>query len=252
MDFFEAYIETYKRMLENLHIEGLSESYIQSSTRLSWIFGIAIAVMILVAVFVSKKEYALGIITAIFQVLSAVGMQKGLHILLQTDLTHVEYITGSSQAEVDQLVSEYQRGALMNFMPVFLGMIAFFVAWVLLLVFIIKCMKYRPKVLGVFALLVHIIRFIAIGPFNTFAIAIGPLTEEMQKKQDLLFLGSTLLATLLIMIPCLVHGLSKKRTEAVAEPVVVAEPVAVTEPVVAAEPVAVEEPAPAAEPEAEA
>lgn len=203
MEFFEIYFDTLFGIMKNLHID-MTPEYLQASTRLSWIVGIIMAGLIIAAVFVSKKNHALGIVTGIFQLLGAVGMQKAVHILLQMDLTHVEYIVGSSQAEVDKLAGEYQRGVLMQSLPMFLGMIAFFVAWVLLLVFIIKCMRFRPKVLAVFALVLQIIRYLAIAPFNTFAAITGPLTEAAQQRQDYLFLGAGLLVVLLTVIPCFI------------------------------------------------
>lgn len=210
MDFFEAYVETLRRMLENMFIQ-FSPEYLAASTRLSWIAGIAMAVMIIVAVIVSRRNVALGIATAVFQVGGAVGIQKFVHVFMQMDLTHVEHIVGSSQAEVDQLIAEYQRSVIERVTPGFVGMMLYFIAWVLLLVFIIKCMRFSPKVFGVFALIVQIVRYVAIAPFNPIALVTATMTEAVQQRQDYLVHGAALLAVFLIFIPCLVSGIFKRK-----------------------------------------
>lgn len=198
MEFFEVYFDTLFGILKNLHI-NMTPEYVQSATRLSWIAGIIMAGLIIAAVFVSKKNHALGITTGIFQLLGAVGMQKATLILLSMDITHIEYVGSAAEA------AEYQRQVLVNqALPMFVGMMLYFIAWVLLLVFIIKCMRFSPKILAVFALILQIVRYVAISPFNTVAAVFGPLTEAAQQKQDYLFLGAGLLVVLLTVISCFI------------------------------------------------
>ena len=112
-------------------------------------------------------------------------------------------------------------------------------------------LKVKPKVFGIFALILHIVKFLFIAPVNTFTPIITNIaaTEAAQKSQDTLVYAMVLIPLVLVAISGLIAMIKRAKT-----PVAVAEaaaPVAEAEaPAVEEAPVAEE--APAAEAEAEA
>ncbi len=218
-EFFKAFTETFSKF----QIQGgFPEEYSSKLTTMAIIFGLlAVACCVVVAI-ANKKCRAMGIVAAIFNFLSAILTPSFIKFFHNTPFFKIEYITGSSQAEVDKLVEEFYAEYFAETIP---GMILSSVASVMMLlafvftlILIIKCMKvFKPKVLGIFALLITILRYLCVGPIDY----VKPLlqdgaTVEMQMSQASLYFVSVILPLVLIAIGGII-AMAKKGTPAVVE-----------------------------------
>ena len=243
VEFFETFSETFSKF----QIQGgFPEEYSSRLTTMAIIFGLlAVACCVIVAI-ADKKCRAMGIVAAIFNFLSAVLTPAFIKFFHNTPFFKVEYITGSSQAEVDKLVEEFYAEYFAETLPgMILSSIAsvmMLLAFVFTLILVIKCIKvFKPKVLAIFALIITILRYLCVGPVDY----VKPLlqngaTIEMQMSQATLYFISITLPLILIAIGGIIALAKKGKTpEPTQEPIeVAAEEVAAEE--VAAEEVAAE------------
>ncbi len=219
-EFFKSFTETFSKF----QIQGgFPEEYSSKLTTMAIIFGLlAVACCVVVAI-ANKKCRAMGIVAAIFNFLSAILTPSFIKFFHNTPFFKIEYITGSSQAEVDKLVDEFYAEYFAETIP---GMILSSVASVMMLlafvftlILIIQCMKaFKPKVLGIFALLITILRYLFVGPIDY----IKPLlqngaTVETQMSQTVLYFVAITLPLILIAIGGIIAIAKKGQTPAVIE-----------------------------------
>lgn len=201
--------------LKNLNYE-LSEEYIKSSTVTAIIIGVIAAAMIIAAAFLMNKNKGLGIAAGVLQLAGCFCVQKAAHIFSGMELVRFEYITGSSQAELDKKTEEfyanYMSDLFGDLIPYMLCSLVFMAGWIMTLVFIIKCMSAKPKILPVFALVLQIGKYLFIPPMPMYKAMFGKITEEMQKSSDLVNYVAVLLPLLLILIPAILARVQMSKT----------------------------------------
>ncbi len=188
-------------LFDNMQI-ALSDAYIQSSTVFAVIVGILTAALIIATSFLVKKNKALGIVAGIAQIAGVFCTQKLAHIFMELELFRV--ITGSSQAEVEAEAAEYYLESMIAMIPYFLCSLVVLASWVISLIYIIKSMKLKPKVFPIFALILHIIRYVCISPIPMINALFGPVTEEVQKSTDLCNYVCGILPFVLLFIGALI------------------------------------------------
>ncbi len=196
---------------DNLQIE-LSDTYINNSTVLAIIVGILCAGLIIATAFLNKKGRAYAIIAGIMQIAGVYAMQKMAHTFMELELFRV--VTGTSENDVYNKVNDFYMESLIEMIPYVLLSWVVLAAWVLTLVFIIKSMKLKPKILPVFGLITHIVRYVFILPFPLIQAFFEPVTEQMQKNTDILNYIFTLIPFVLVFIAGLLTFLKSKKTNA--------------------------------------
>ena len=247
-------MESLEKLFSLIQIP-LTEEYISSSLTSAIVVGIIACALIIFASIASKKALGLGITAGIFAIIGSIANHFSVVYFHTTTFVVTEKFIGSSQTEVDQMASDFVENYMTENLPkmIFyvLASAVVFVAWIVTLIFIIKMLKVKPKVFGIFALILHIVKFLFIAPVNTFTPILTNVaaTEAAQKSQDTLVYAMVLIPLVLVAISGLIAMIKRAKT-----PVAVAEaaaPVAEAEaPAVEEAPVAEE--APAAEAEAEA
>lgn len=244
----EIVMESLEKLFSLIQIP-LTEEYISSSLTSAIVVGIIACALIIFTSIASKKALGLGITAGIFAIIGSIANHFSVVYFHTTTFVVTEKFVGSSQTEVDQMASDFVENYMTENLPkmIFyvLASAVVFVAWIVTLIFIIKMLKVKPKVFGIFALILHIVKFLFIAPVNTFTPILTNVaaTEAAQKSQDTLVYAMVLIPLVLVAIAGLIAMIKRAKT-----PVAVAEAAA---PVAEAEAPAVEE-APAAEAEAEA
>ena len=232
MDFFKTFSETFAK----LQIQGgFPEEFSSKLTTTAIVFGLlAVACCIVVAI-ANKKCRGMGIVAAIFNFFNAILTPAFIKSFHNTEFFKVEYITGSSQAEVDKLVDEFYAEYFAENIPgmimISLASVMMLLSFVFTLILILKCMKgLKIKLLSIFALIITILRYLFIGPIDYVKPLIaGGATIETQMSQTNLYFVAILLPLVMIAVSGIVTLATKKKTPAVVE--VAAEPAPAEAPV---------------------
>ena len=220
VEFFKSFIEVFsKTQIEG----GFPESHSFVLSALAILFGILTVICCLIVALSNKSCRAMGIVAAIFNFLNAVLMPAYIKSFHSTPFFKVEYIYGSSQEEVDQLVTEFYANYFAEAIPgmllVSLVSTLMLLAFIFTLILIVKSMKVlKPKILPVFALILIILRYLFVGPIDY----IKPLlqngaTVETQISQTVLYFVAITLPIILIAIGGIVAIAKKGKAPAVVE-----------------------------------
>ncbi len=198
----------------NIQIE-LSEEYITSSTTTAVIVGIIAAVCIIASAFLMKKNRALGIVAGIFEVVGVYCAQKMAHLFMDLELFRV--VTGSNQSEVNDKLADFYADSFKQMLPYMFCSFLVLAAWVITLVFIIKSMKVRPKLFPVFALILHIIRYLCVSPIPFVNALFGEITEDVLRSVDLLNYAAAILPFALLLIGVIIFAAKSKKSADASE-----------------------------------
>ncbi len=217
MDFLFAMIE----VITESQIQ-LSEGYITSSTVLSILVGIIAAAITITTAFLMKKGKVFAIITGVLQILGTFCAQKTAHLFM--DLDFIVTATGGTMDEAMENLGELYLESMVKLIPYMLCNMIFMAAWIFTLVFIVKTMKLKPRVFPVFALIIHIFRYLFVGPiagFNIFHLT-DKVTESIQRETDILNYAVILIPLVLVLASAVISFVRSKK-EAAAAPVIEAE-----------------------------
>ncbi len=222
MEFFKTFSETFAK----LQIQGgFPEEYSSKLTSMAIIFGLLSVACCVVVAIANKKCRGMGIVAAIFNFFNAILTPAFIKSFHNTEFFKVEYITGSSQAEVDKLVDEFYAEYFAENIPgmilISLASVVMLLAFVFTLILIIKCMKgLKIKLLSIFALIITILRYLFVGPIDYFKpILQGGATIETQMSQTSFYFIATVLPLVMIAVSGIVTLATKKKTPAVVEAV---------------------------------
>ena len=214
--FMDGYMSYFDR-LETY----LSPEYIKSSTTTAIIIGVLAAALIIFAAVMMKKGLVFGIITGVMQIVGSFCAQKMAHILLRMDFFRVETIYGSSQAELEQKTEQFYdnffKDAIGDIIPLSICSMLFLASWIFTLIFIVKALNNRPKILPVLALVCQILRYTFIQPYNVYTPILKQMTEQAQKSQDTLYYLITLIPLSMVAVSALLTNLNEKKLAAAAE-----------------------------------
>ena len=226
----------------------LSSEYLKNAMIMACVFGVVFFALILVVAIKYKKARGFGITTAIFQLLGAIGAAlyvKGFHTL-----ELVQKGVGSTEEEALKNLGDAVTSALIDMIPFFVGSILILLAWIFGLIYIVKIKSECLKVLGIFALILQILRYVFISPISFSGMFSGGMTEAAQASQDKVYFIACLIPLLFIFVGALVGNRNKPEATIAVEGTAVEAPVveaAVVEEAVveapAAEEVAAEAPA---------
>ena len=197
----------------DVQIKGYSEEITKNLLPTAIIFGVLISALLIFAAFASKKGRVITFFAAIPTL--AVTVLGPKYAELFHTVEAVKYVYGYSDAEINAKLEEYYASLI----PYYLFIILFSLCTILSLIFTIilcvKVMKATPKVFGIFALIITIMRYIFISPVPIISSLInGGATISGQQTQLLIYYASFLVPALLLATGALIRLISPKKNTA--------------------------------------
>ncbi len=189
--------------------------------------GVFVAACIIAAAFLMNKNKVIGILAGITSIIGIACGQYAVNFLKNYDM--IRYVTGSSQSEVNDKIMDVFMESLIDTIPLSIACLLFMVGWVLTLVFIVKSMKLKPKVLPLFALILQILAYL----FQCTAYSVplvraifemgdgvsGMLTEFfniLTKGSEFLTNACLILAPVLVLVAAILARVGMKKQPAAA------------------------------------
>ena len=218
MDF----IETYQQVISRMQIQ-LSEEYISSSLTTAIIIGVIACALIIFTAIISKKSVGFGVVAGIFALIGSIGNHFAVVYFHSTEFFKIITATGSNTSDaydnLNEALAEYYAEQLPRMGIYVVANMLILAGWIMSLIFIIKMLKVKPKVFGVFALIIHILRYVAVASTDaiTPVLTQGPITEAIQKSQDFKVYLMTLLPLALVAIAALINMAKSKKAPAAPE-----------------------------------
>ena len=201
----------------------LSEEYISKAYIVAAVFGVVFFALFLIAAIKQPKSRGLGIATAIIQLLSAIGSAMyviGFH--KATFFTVVEG-TGSTMDEAKNDAAAKLGGAMLDMIaswgPMMIGSLLVLVGWLFGLIYIAKIKAHSLKVLGIFALIFQILRYVFINPIPIHKMFGAGITEEVQASYNMVFFIACALPYIFMFIGVMVGNKQAEAAPAVEAPV---------------------------------
>lgn len=218
MDF----IKMYEEMFALIQIP-LSEEYISSSLSSAIIVGLIACALIVFTAISSKKSLGLGVVAGIFAIIGSVANHFAVvyfHSTVFFKTIIVQGTVGSDlQGQLNDAMLEHYAENLPKMGIYLLANLLLLAGWVLSLIFIIKMIKLKPKVLGIFALVLHIIRYLLFASVDMISpiVSNSAAVEAIQKSQDIKVYAMTLIPLILVAIAGLVTMIKNSKTPAPVE-----------------------------------
>lgn len=179
-----------------------SNEYVKNATILCLVIGCIAAAFIIFTAITSKQHMGLGITAGVMQILGAFSIQQASIQFWKADLFAYKVVTGT-ESEIYDKMQEATKEMIQKMLPHILLMSLFLaltlVSWIITIVYITKAMAIKPKVFGILALVIHIIRFVFVWPMNLYSPLFGEqLTADIQQSYDTFANIAFLLPALLI------------------------------------------------------
>ena len=203
-NFFDYFIDC----LRNTQPE-LSEEYVSSGYSAAVIFGLVLAGFVVFSTIAMKTKLSKGIVTAIFQVIGSVGSH--LCVVGYSKMVMFAEIR-APQNQIDQAVADFYAEQIPLMLMYLIGFALTLVGVILMLVYVIPFLKVNPKVCGVFALVISILRIAFIQPINTFHV-IEKATEADQVAWNGFYRFMALVPAILVGVVGLVTMLKRIKAE---------------------------------------
>ena len=213
----------------------LSENYLRTIGGIVWLAIFAAFAMVLFSAIANKKARVLGCITAVMAPLGIYAAHQSVINYAALDFSFMGTLKATSTVSFadatrklyEMLAEKFAERILTS--PAFLSYLFWaavvFVATIITLVYAILVIKSRRgKGLAVGAMVLVIVKFLLIGPMQTFTILansynidladlFGPLATDLQLYWEVLYYGATLLPLLLIAVQALICLVNKAKDE---------------------------------------
>jgi len=218
-------MESIANFLKSFQIPGgLPEEAVSKLTTSSIIWGIVALVLCVFVAFANKRGQAIGIITGILNFGSFALLPGYLEYWHKAEFYKKFY--GTSQGDIDQQISAYYKEILPDLILYVLAAIVILAAFIFTIVFILNQKSKGPKVFGIIALILHILRYVAIAPYPMFDAILGDtVTVEAQLSQASTYSIFCVLPIILVAISTII-ALATKKKAPVAEVATEAAPAA--------------------------
>lgn len=193
----------------------LTDEYISTSRIMSIIIGIIACALFIFTAVSTRRSTVFGIIAGVLNGFSMYVAHCLIVLFHRIDFIFYETIYGPAD-QISDLVakaeSEYWANTLPDLILFILCMLFINIAWVTALIYMIRLLKIKPKILTVFALFIHIIGYIFIFPINIISpLVAGEMTVAMQETQDIIYHISVLTPIILFSICALMHIVNSKK-----------------------------------------
>lgn len=213
MDFLDDFFETLQA--------NLSEEYISSARITSIIFGVIACALFIFTALATKRGVGFGIFAGIFYGFSFYVGHASVVLFHRIDFILNKTIYGT-QDQLAQLAAqaraEYWERTLPDLFGLMICEFLLIAAWVVALIYMIHLLKIKPRVLTVFAMIIHIVRYVCVFPIKIISpILKDGATIDMQINQDTIFHITSLMPIILFSICAVIHLFSKKKKASVTE-----------------------------------
>ena len=207
-----GFFESFVKFLRNTQPE-LSEEYVSRGYVTAVIWGVVMAALVIFATVATKTKLGKGIVTAIFQIIGSVGAH--LCVIGYSKMVMMAEIKAPAD-QLDQAIADFYAEQIPLMGLYFLGFALCLAGVILMLIFSVSMMKKAPKICGVFALILSILRLAVIQPVNSFHM-LEKATEASQLAWDGFYYTVAVLSAVLVGVTGLVHLLKKPAKQPVAE-----------------------------------
>lgn len=219
MSFIQAFINTLLSM-------QTPEMYNIGTRILFNAIGVVCAVIILalfvVPAIITKKNMGISIVAGVASFLSAILMP--LYVRLFHTLPIVVEVQPGS---VDEAMANLIRTLLKSF-GILAITVLMLVAFVLSIIYIVKAFKYKPAIFAVAALIINIIRYLYVAPYQTMFPVIFKLIAQNnpaivtimtvgQAFQLVVYYAAIMLPLVLVLFASLISALKSKKADSKAE-----------------------------------
>lgn len=183
----------------------LSEEYISGGYVTAIICGALMAALVIFAAVATKTSLGKGIVTAIFQIVGSVGAH--MSVVGYSKMVLMAEIKAPAD-KLDQAVADFYAEQIPLIALYLIGLALCLAGMILMLIFSVSMMKKKPKVFGVLALVLSILRLAVVQPVNNFHM-LKKATEASQVAWDGFYYAVALLSALLFGTLGLVQLLKK-------------------------------------------
>ena len=157
----------------------------------------------------TKGKLGKGIVTAIFQVIGSIGAHM---YVAGFGKMQIFAIITAPENQLDQAVADFYAEQIPYILLYLFGFMLYLAGVILMLVYVIPFLKKQPKVCGVFALIITILRIVVIQPFNMYHM-FEQATEATQKSWDVFYILFSMLPAILVSVVGLITMLKKPSEE---------------------------------------
>ena len=209
MDFFTDFFK-------KIQIPYYTDEITATFTTKAVVFGIIIAALCVFAAFAAKEAKVTGIIAGIANFASALLIPHYIGVFHSIEMYKEFY--GYSQSDIQQQMSEYYMSLIPDLITLSLASTLMIVAIVFTAILAARLMKVIPKVFGVFAIIVTIVRYLFISPVPIITPMLsGGATIDGQTSHLTLYFVSVLIPVLLLAIGALIKLLKPAKAEPAVE-----------------------------------
>ncbi len=187
-------------ILEKFQISGgIPKEALSTLTTQGMIFGVLMAVFCIFAAFAAKQGRVLCFFAAVANLASSLLVPKTIADFHNLEM--IKYFYGTSQDDVNNQITQYYKDSLPDLIVSLLASLVTLLAFILTLILICKLLKVKPKFFSVTALILHIVRYIAVSPICLITPLLGKqVTLQAQLDQAVVYYIVTLLPVVLIAI----------------------------------------------------
>ena len=207
MDFLNHFFETLQA--------DLSAEYITSARTTSIILALITCGLFIFTALSTKRGVGFGIFAGILNGFSIYASHAMVVLFHRIDFVLYETIYGAP-GEIDDLVAqakaEYFAKTIPDIIALMLCNFIMIAAWIIALVYMIHLLKIKPRVLTIFAILIHAVRYVCIYPIKLIQPILNDgATVEMQMSQNTIYHIAVLMPVMLFSLCALIHLLTKKK-----------------------------------------
>ena len=204
-------MEKFLEFFEKIQIQNYTEEMTKSFYPGVILVGVLTAALFIFAAFAAKKGHVICFFAGVATVISQLMTPKYIEVFHTMEF--VKYVTGSSQNDVNDQLADYYMSLLPSYFMMGIFSICTTLALVFTIILCVKIMKSTPKVFGVFALILVIVKFVAVSPIPMVQFVLGNgATVEAQAAGLAVYNVVTLLPALLLAVAGLIRLVSRKKS----------------------------------------
>lgn len=191
-------VKSIEDIVKLIQIEGgMPSDAIASLTAKGVIFAILSVALCIFVAYATKKGRVICFFAAAMNFINLILVPK--QIKNYHEMVMIKYVYGTSEEEVNGKIMDYYKESIPSMITSLLTSFVALLAFIFTIILICKIMSVKPKVFGVFALIIHIISYIAIGvvPFVPAFLGNG-ITVESQMSHATLYFVSRIIPLVLL------------------------------------------------------
>ncbi len=221
MGFLDVFFETFKKM-QSPEIYQIANSKLIISL-VSILFGVVVLALCIATAALSKKQRIIGIVAGVANFAFALLVPKYLNLWHNMPMGRFTFNTTEAAVAFlkEMLVQTVMFMAITAIMTV---------AFAITIVYIITAFKNKPAIFAIGALVINIVRFLMITPYQLYYPMFSKMFADLngtmvpannlfigQVFQLLVFFGTLTLALLLVLVPVILNKIKESKAPAAVE-----------------------------------